>query len=174
MDADGIDLKVCRVRPFRVEDAASIARQADDREVWLNLRDRFPHPYTLDDARGWIAHVLGTSPATDFAIEADGRAIGAVGIVRGEDVHRRSAEVGYWLGREFWGRGIASAAVRAMTGLAFERFDLIRLHACVFAWNPASARVLEKAGYTREGRLRDAVTKDGRTTDGLLYAIVRG
>jgi ribosomal-protein-alanine N-acetyltransferase len=119
-------------------------------------------------------HVLGESPTTNFAIEVDGQAIGSIGYVPGQDVERHSAEVGYWLGRAYWGRGIATAAVRALTVQLLDRPDFRRLHATVFAWNPASARVLEKAGYTLEGRLRDAVTKDGKTTDGLLYAIVRG
>jgi RimJ/RimL family protein N-acetyltransferase len=173
METFAIDLGLGRVRSFRQDDAASIARHADDREVWINLRDRFPHPYSLDDARGWIAHVLGQSVERDFAIEVDGLAVGSIGYMPGEDVDRRSAEIGYWLGRAYWGRGIASAAVRAMTVQLLARPELTRLHATVFAWNPASARVLEKAGYLLEGRLRAAVTKDGRTTDGLLYAIVR-
>ena len=118
--------------------------------------------------------VVGRSPATDFAIEVGSEAVGAIGIAIGDDIFRRSAELGYWLGRSFWGRGIASSAVRAVTEHAFGRFDLNRLHAGVFAWNPASARVLEKAGYLLEGRLRSAVTKDGRMTDQLLYAITRG
>jgi RimJ/RimL family protein N-acetyltransferase len=173
METLGIDLGHCRVRTFRRDDDTSIALNADDRAVWINLRDRFPNPYTLDDARGWLRMVVGQTPATDFAIEVEGRAVGSVGIAPGVDVHRRSAEIGYWLGRAYWGRGIASAAVRAVTEHAFGHFDLVRLHAGVFAWNPASARVLEKAGYRLEGRLRSAVTKDGRTTDELLYAITR-
>jgi ribosomal-protein-alanine N-acetyltransferase len=174
MDQPIIDFGIGRLRPFRLEDAASISCHADDRGVWLNLRDRFPHPYTIEDAREWMDHVLGESPTTNFAIEVDGQAIGSIGYVPGQDVERHSAEVGYWLGRAYWGRGIATAAVRALTVQLLDRPDFRRLHATVFAWNPASARVLEKAGYTLEGRLRDAVTKDGKTTDGLLYAIVRG
>lgn len=88
-------------------------------------------------------------------------------------MHRRSAEIGYWLGEPFWGRGIATAAVIAVTGYAFTRHDLVRLHAGVFEWNPASARVLEKAGYSLEGRLRKSVTKNGETIDQLLYATIR-
>ena len=168
-----IQLGTCRLRTFRRDDDASIALHADDRAVWINVRDRFPHPYSLDNARDFLDKVVGKSPSTDFAIEVEGRAVGSIGITMGEDVFCRSAEVGYWLGRAYWGRGIASAALRAVTQHAFERFDLNRLHAGVFAWNPASARVLEKAGYAFEGRLRSAVTKDGRTTDQLLYAITR-
>ncbi len=173
MTAFDADLGPCRVRPFRRDDEASIARHADDRAVWINLRDRFPHPYTLEDARVWLAGVLANREATDYAIEVDGRAVGGVGFAPGPDVFRRSAEIGYWLGRAYWGRGIASAAVRAVTAHALARPDLVRLQAHVFGWNLASARVLEKAGYTFEGRHRLAVTKDGRSTDALVYAIIR-
>ena len=174
MDRTVIDLGIARLRHFRPEDAASIARHADDREVWINLRDRFPHPYTLDDARAWIAHVATISPANDLAIEVGGEAVGGIGYTPGEDISRHSAEVGYWLGRAFWGRGIATASVRALTAGILSKPRFNRLHATVFAGNTASARVLEKAGYLLEGRLRSAIVKDGRTMDGLLYAIVRG
>jgi [ribosomal protein S5]-alanine N-acetyltransferase len=174
MDGTVIDLGIARLRHFRPEDAASIARHADDREVWINLRDRFPHPYTLEDARAWIAHVNSMAPQTDLAIEVDGEAVGAIGYTAGEGEARQSAEVGYWLGRAFWRRGIATASVRALTVGLLSKPRFNRLHATVFAWNPASARVLEKAGYAFEGRLKDAIVKDGRTTDGLVYAIVRG
>ena len=173
MDESTIDIGNGRLRPFRPDDAGTIAHLADDRGVWINLRDRFPHPYTLDDARGWIDDVLSRPMITDFVIEVDAVVVGAIGYTPGEDVSRRSAEVGYWLGRPYWGRGIASAAVRALTTRLLDGPDFDRLHATVFAWNIASARVLEKAGYVLEGRLRSAVFKDGRTTDGLVYGIIR-
>lgn len=168
-----IDLGCSAIRSWRAGDEDSLVRHAHDRAVWINLRDRFPHPYTATDARAWLRHVAGTIPETNFAIDVDGEAVGGVGITLGTDVSRRSAEIGYWLGRPFWGRGIATAAVRALTDWAFANFDLCRLHAGVFEWNPASARVLAKAGYILEGRLRRSVTKDGKTIDQLLYATVR-
>ncbi|WP_435006597.1 GNAT family N-acetyltransferase [Tundrisphaera lichenicola] len=173
MDELDLDLGFCRIRPLKFADAASIAREANDFEIWINLRDRFPHPYRLEDALAWLGLVVGCSPATDFAIEVEAQAIGVVGITPGVDVFRRSAEIGYWLGRGFRGRGITTAAVREVTRYAFDRFDLIRLQAGVFAWNPASARVLEKCGYALEGRLRSSVIKNGRITDQLLYASIR-
>ena len=99
--------------------------------------------------------------------------VGSIGLTLQEDVHRRSAEIGYWLGEPFWGRGIMSEAVPAFTAYAFATFDVCRLYATVFEWNPASARILEKAGYVLEGRLRKSVTKDGRIIDQFLFACVR-
>lgn len=169
-----IPLQGCAVRSWKRGDDASLIRYADNRKVWINLRDRFPHPYRRSDARAWLAHVVGQRPETNFAIDVAGEAIGGIGYHLQEDVHRRSAEIGYWLGEPFWGKGIATQAVRALTAHAFRTHDLARIYASVFEWNPASARVLEKAGYTIEGRLRQSVIKDGRTIDQFLYAIVRG
>ena len=121
----------------------------------------------------WITSASEQTPATSFAIVVDAAAVGGVGIELGSDVFRRSAEIGYWLGEPFWGRGIATEVLRAMTDYAFKHFAICRLEAGVFDWNPASARVLEKAGYTLEGRARNAVVKDGRTGDRLLYGLVR-
>jgi RimJ/RimL family protein N-acetyltransferase len=166
-----MQLSRARLRPFRLGDEPSIAYYANNPRVWRNLRDSFPHPYTMTDAEQWIARVAGNE--TNFAIDVGGQAVGSLGFVPGEDVWRRSAEIGYWLGEEHWGQGIMTEAVQAATAYAFRALDVTRLHAGVFAWNPASARVLEKAGYELEGRLRDAVFKDAEFVDELLYGIVR-
>lgn len=150
-------------------------RHANDREVSRHLRDRFPYPYRMADALAWIdtADAQGRPPI-NFAIDLEGEAIGGAGLEPLTDVHRRTAEVGYWLGRSQWGRGIATAAVAELTAYAFDTFDIVRLEACVFEWNPASARVLEKNGWVLEGRLRRSVLKDGVLGDALLYARLRG
>ncbi|MBI3003618.1 MAG: GNAT family N-acetyltransferase [candidate division NC10 bacterium] len=163
----------CTIRSWRPEDTAALVRYANNRGVWRNLRDRFPHPYTVRDAETWIRHASGAVPETHFAIVVGEEAVGAIGLELQTDVFRRSAEIGFWLAEPFWGRGITTEAVRAMTDFAFATFDLCRVFAGVFEWNPASMRVLEKAGYTREGRLRKSVTKDGQTMDQMLYAVVR-
>jgi RimJ/RimL family protein N-acetyltransferase len=168
-----IILSRCCLRPFRDGDQASIVRNANNRKIWINLRDRFPHPYTSADADAWVRQVAGQDPPTQCAIEVGGEAVGGIGITLQDDVHRRSAEIGYWLGEPFWGRSIMSEAVPAFTAYAFATFDLCRIYATVFEWNPSSGRILEKAGYKLEGRLRKSVTKDGRTIDQLLYACVR-
>ena len=150
------------MREWRPADAADLARLADDRAVWLGLRDVFPHPYGLGDALGFIALAGRMEPRTYFAIEADGELAGGIGYIRQTDVERIGAEVGYWLGRAFWGRGIATAALRLLTAHAFAADpELRRLWAVPFARNIASARVLEKGGYRLEGTLRQSAIKDG-------------
>jgi RimJ/RimL family protein N-acetyltransferase len=173
LEAVILKLSRCTVRPWAESDAKALIRHADDREVWRNVRDRFPHPYTAADAENWLTFATRQDPPMHFAIEVDGEAAGGIGFTIGEDVHARTAEIGYWLGRAVWGRGIATEALSAVTAHAFAAHPLDRLQACVFAWNPASVRVLEKAGYVREALLRRAVTKDGETTDMLIYGILR-
>ena len=160
----------CLLRPLVPADAPSLAAHANDRDVWLNLRDRFPHPYTLADAAGYIAHVATRSPQLAFGIVVDGEAAGTIGLVPGQDIERVSAELGYWLGRRFWGRGIVTEAVVAVTRWAFADLPLHRVFAVPFTHNAASARVLEKAGYVREGLMRRSAVKDGVVQDQWLYA----
>jgi RimJ/RimL family protein N-acetyltransferase len=159
------------LRPWRTGDEASLVRHANEREIWLNLRDQFPHPYTLADAEGWIRFALSQAQPTSFAIEVELEAVGGIGLRLQEDVERVTAEIGYWLGKAFWQRGIMTAALRAMTAYGFERFALTRIYAVPFTANAASQRVLEKAGYTREGTLRRSAIKDGEITDQVLFAI---
>jgi [ribosomal protein S5]-alanine N-acetyltransferase len=166
-----IDCGVCRLRSWRPGDEAALVRHANSRAVWRELRDRFPHPYTLADADAWVRHAPAQRPETDFAIEADGEAVGNLGFVLHGDVERCSAEIGYWLGEAVWGRGIATAAVRAATGYAFPTYGLTRVYAVVFARNLASRRVLEKAGYRLEGVLRRGAIKEGEVLDQALYGM---
>jgi len=161
------------LRPWRRGDEPSLVRYANNRNIWRNLRDRFPHPYTAADADAWITKAEAEAPVTSHAIVVDGETVGGVGVDLGTDVRRRSAEIGYWLGEPFWGRGIATEVLRAVTDYALKTFDVIRLEAGVFSWNPASARVLEKAGYTLEGRMRRGVVKGDRVGDRLIYGLLR-
>src|SRR5215510_13312315 len=156
------------VRDWKWQDRDSLVRHANNHDVWMNLRDRFPYPYTKEDAKRWLDCVVGLTPVTNFAIAVNGEAVGGIGYSIQGDVCYRSAEIGYWLGEEYWGRGIATEALVAVTEYAFASHDLCRLYAHVFEWNLASARVLEKAGYALEGRLIKSVTKDGKTIDQLL------
>jgi len=116
---------------------------------------------------------MSLSPETNFAIAVDGAVVGGIGIMQQSDVHAQSAEFGYWLGQNYWGRGIMTKAVNEMTGYFFSHFDLVRLYATVYDWNPASARVLEKCGWEFEGRLKMSIFKDGKYCDQLIYAKLR-
>lgn len=161
------------IRPWQPGDGLSLVRHANSRHIWVNLLDDFPHPYTMMDAREWI-RVTGTQKVkTDFAITVGGMAVGGVGFRLGADVFRKSAEIGFWLGEEYWGRGIMTEVVTAMSEWAFGQFDLHRVFAQIFAWNQPSMRVLEKAGYKYEGRLRSSAVKDGTLVDQMMYALVR-
>jgi RimJ/RimL family protein N-acetyltransferase len=167
-----IVLASCTLRPYREGDQAALARNGNDVSNWRNLMDRFPHPYTPEAADAWVALNVANPEHDNLAIDVGGEVVGSIGIIPGKDVYRRSAEIGYWLGAAHRGRGIATEAVRALTDHAFATRDLCRLFAAVFEHNAASARVLEKAGYVFEARLRKAVTKAGQTLDTLLYARV--
>jgi len=167
-----LDCGRCVLRPWRAGDEASLVRHANDREIWQNLRDQFPYPYTSADAESWVGFALGQPSATNLAIEVESEAVGGVSLRLHDDVERVTAEIGYWLGKAFWNRGVMTAAVRGMTQYGFEQFALTRIYAVPFAANTASHRVLEKAGYAREGVLRRSAVKDGRVTDQVLFAII--
>lgn len=160
------------LRRLRDNDAESIARHANDRRVSIHLRDRFPYPYAAEDARSFIELIAADDPQLHFGIEIGGEVVGAVGLQPLDDVERLSAEIGYWLGAEFWGKGIMPEAVRAVTDYGHRSLACRRIYAKVFGGNARSERVLEKAGFCLEGRLRSAVIKEGRLLDVLLYAHV--
>ena len=164
----------CRLRPWRLEDRSDLLRHANNRNIWRNLRDLFPHPYLPEHADTWLAFASGPEPPEGiYAVEVDGTVVGGLGIERGKDIESRVAEIGYWLAEPFWGKGLTTAAVRAATHHALNETDLFRLYAPVFAWNTASMRVLEKAGYEREAILRRGGIKDGTVIDRVIYARVR-
>ena len=165
-----LTLPSCEVRSWRVSDVDALARYANNRHVWLNLRDAFPHPYTKRDARNFIRGARQRTPETLFAIAVNDEAVGGIGFVLHPDVERVSAEIGYWLAEPFWGRGLMSEALVAVTAHAIRTHGLTRIYAVPFAWNTASCRVLEKAGYVLEARLRRSAIKDGRLTDQMQYA----
>jgi [ribosomal protein S5]-alanine N-acetyltransferase len=157
------------VRSWRIDDLASLVSYANNRKIWLNLRDRFPHPYTTSAGRDFLRGIVIQRPETAFAIDVGGEAVGGIGFAMLPDVERVSAEIGYWLGEPFWGWGIASEAVAAVTQYAIETHGFTRMFAVPFASNAASCRVLEKAGYALEGRLRRSAIKNGEVIDQLQY-----
>ena len=165
-------LKTCDVRSWTTSDADSLVTYANNRRIWMNLRDAFPHPYTHHDAREFLRAVRVRQPETTFAIAVDHEAIGSIGYVLHSDVERTSAEIGYWIAEPFWGRGIATDALIAVSRLAIATHGLTRIYALPFAWNAASCRVLEKAGFVLEARLRRSAIKDGQITDQMQYAFI--
>lgn len=162
-----------RLRPFSPADRVRLAELANDRRIWRNLTDRFPHPYGLDSADEWIQFCVDEGePTRNFAIEIDGRLVGAIGLdlLDGEKIG--IGNVGYWIAVDFWNRGIATYALRALVDYTVHTFPIRRLQASVFGWNPASGRVLEKCGFRLEGRLSSGILKCGEVTDELIYGLV--
>jgi ribosomal-protein-alanine N-acetyltransferase len=162
----------CTVRPWRASDAEALVRHANNINIAKQLRDRFPHPYTSRDAHDFLKMITATTPQTSLAIDVGGEAAGGLGYVPGNDVERYSAEVGYWLGEACWGRGVVTEALTLFTAHAFKELGLLRLFALPFADNLASIRVLEKAGFEREGILRSSSVKYGKPRDQAIYAKV--
>lgn len=165
-----LKLTRCTIRDYRPSDAESLAKHANNRKIWLGLRDSFPHPYTIEDAKKFLEGSIPGLPKVHFCIDIGGEAVGGIGLRPGENVHRHTAEFGYWLAEEFWGQGIMSEIVPVFVDYCFKEFSLNRIFAMPHSSNPASARVLEKAGFLLEGRLLKNVVKDGQILDSLLYA----
>jgi RimJ/RimL family protein N-acetyltransferase len=158
------------VRSWRMEDAEAVVREANNINVARQLRDRFPHPYTRENASAFLKAATTAAETSNLAIEVDGDAAGAIGYVPGVDVERYSAEIGYWLGESHWGQGIATEALLLVTDHVFSTVNMLRLFALPFADNAGSMRVLEKAGYVREAILRGSSVKYGQPRDQALYA----
>ena len=163
------------LRKWRIEDAESIAELANHPQIAGNLRNAFPHPYTIEDAKAFICSCMEAAEkdALFFAIEVDERAVGSVTAVKQGDVYEKSAELGYWLGKPYWGQGIMTQAIPEICRLAFSQLDIVRIYAEPFAHNIGSCRALEKAGFVLEGRLHKSVYKNGAFYDSCIYALVR-
>ena len=162
------------LRPWEISDAEELALVADNKNIADNLRDLFPHPYSKDDAVHWLSMVLDQKgPKRYFAIIVDGKLAGSIGLTPKTDIYRKNAEVGYFIAQEFWGRGIASKALIAITAYAFKTFDIIRVYAEPFSDNIGSRHVLEKAGYTLEATFRNYVIKNGVIKDSCIYSVLK-
>lgn len=161
------------LRPISLNDVDAVTHLADNPLIAANMRDAFPHPYRVEDAQRYINMVKDFKPARVMAIEVNGQYAGSAGIFPKEDVYRHTAEIGYWLGEEFWGMGIGTQAAKQIVVYAFANFNINRLVAHVFAPNVASQKVLQKAGFSYEGTLKQAVFKNGSYYDELIFAILR-
>jgi RimJ/RimL family protein N-acetyltransferase len=162
-----------RLRPLEDADKERFARLANNRKIWLNVRDRFPYPYTIADAERFIESTMQQHPLTTFAIWYELKLVGAIGLVPQEDVYRFSAELGYWIGEPFWNKGIASGAVKLMVQFAFEQLQLQKVFAGVFEGNEASIRALKKCGFQQEGIARKAAFKNNVFIDEYRYGKVK-
>ena len=166
-------LGIYKIRSYDRNDKSALVKYANNNRISKNLRDSFPYPYTQADAQAWITAATNQNPEINFAIASSDELIGGIGLMFQPDVYRFSAEIGYWIAEPFWGKGIASLALVALSKYAFEQFDLNRIFAGVFQGNEASIRVLEKSGFILEGRLRNSVYKDNHFKDQLIYSILR-
>lgn len=164
-----------RLRDWHMSDAERLATYANNPKIAENLRNAFPHPYTLEDAKKFIENCINSNKSKQLclAIDVNGESIGGIGVFRMDDVYCMSAELGYWLGEPFWSKGIMSNAIRQICKMAFHQFDIIRIYAEPFASNIASRKVLEKAGFQLEGILRKSVLKNGNIDDSCLYSLLR-
>ncbi|MEN6610086.1 MAG: GNAT family protein [Methanoregulaceae archaeon] len=163
----------CVLRDWSADDAPAIARHANNPRIACHLRDGFPHPYTLRDAERFITMAKRSRTAFLLAVDVDNEAVGGIGIHLLKDVYRGTAEIGYWLSEEYWGKGIATDAVRTLIPIAFGQFPIIRLQAGIFADNPASMRVLEKCGFSCEAIHKNAIIKNGLIMDEHLYVFLK-
>lgn len=161
------------IRPWKLEDIPSLVNYANNINIWNNLRNSFPHPYTEENARIWIEAAMIESPFINFAIDLDGEAIGGIGLIFNTDVYVHSAEIGYWIGEPFWHQGIATEAIRQMVEYSFYYFDLIRIYAEVFENNKSSMRALEKNGFYLEGVRRKSVFKNQQLMDDYIWVKLR-
>lgn len=160
------------IRPFCKTDAHRLAELANNENIARNLRDAFPHPYTLEAAEKHISFCQSLHPTLNFAIVYNDEYVGSIGLVMGEDIYRKSAEIGYFIGEDYWNKGIASKAVNLITRYAFETLGIIRIHTGVFEYNPASRKVLEKCGFICEGIFRKSFYKDNQLWDEYRYALL--
>ncbi len=165
----------CKIREWAIEDAAGLAKILSNRNILNNLRDGLPYPYTEKDAQEYITSMLAADKTKTFAfaITVDDKVVGSIGVFRCDNIHFRTAEMGYYIGEHYWGRGLGTSAVTQVCKYVFDKTDIIRIFAEPFAYNTASCRVLEKAGFQFEGLLRSNAVKNGKVLDMRMYSLVK-
>lgn len=164
----------CDIREWKLDDAEELASLVNNKKILDNLRDGLPYPYKKEHAVEFITDMLSADKdkTFSFAITLGSKVVGSIGVFRQSNIHNRTAEMGYYIGEEYWGKGIATRAVRKVTKYIFENTDIIRIFAEPFAYNTASCRVLEKAGFSLEGTLRSNAVKNGKILDMKMYSII--
>ena len=166
---------VCKIRKWELSDAKDLAAALSNKKIQDNLRDGLPYPYTEHDGANYISAMLSEdeNKTFAFAITVGDKAVGSIGVFRQENIHRRTAELGYYVAEEYWGKGIMTEAVIQICKYVFDRSDIIRIYAEPFAHNAASCRVLEKAGFQYEGTLRNNAVKNGKVIDMKMYSLLK-
>ena len=166
---------ICKIRKWELSDAADLAAALSNKKVQDNLRDGLPYPYTEQDGADYISAMLSADEKETFAfaITVNGRVVGSIGVFRQGNIHRRTAELGYYIAEEYWGKGLMTEAVRQTCEFVFDTSDMIRIYAEPFAYNKASCRVLEKAGFQYEGTLRSNAVKNGKIVDMKMYSLLK-
>ena len=166
----------CRIREWKIEDAAGLAELLNNKKILNNLRDGLPYPYTKSDAEEYIASMREADKTKTFAfaITVEDKVVGSIGVFRCENIHFRTAEIGYYIGEPYWGNGLVTSAVKQVCNYVFQNTDIIRIFAEPFSHNTASCRVLEKAGFAFEGLLRSNAVKNGRVIDMKMYSLIKG
>lgn len=168
-------IMLCGIRKWRMTDAADLASALSNKKVQDNLRDGLPYPYTEKDGQEYISAMLSADPNDTFAfaVTLNDKAVGSIGVFRQSNIHRLTAEIGYYISEEYWGRGITTEAVKQTCEYVFANSDIIRIFAEPFSHNAASCRVLEKAGFRSEGILRQNAVKNDKIVDMKMYALIR-
>lgn len=159
------------LRPWHMDDLESLVENANNPSIAKFMTDGFPHPYTTENGKAFIAFATKDNPVHIFAIDIAGKAVGGIGIHPQQDIMRKNAELGYWLGEKYWGNGILSRAIPQVLDFAFKTYDITRVFARPFSTNLASQRVLEKTGFSLEAKLKKTIFKNGEYLDELIYSI---
>lgn len=165
----------CKIRKWELSDAKDLSIALSNRKIQDNLRDGLPYPYTEQDGEDYISAMISANEDETFAfaITADNKVVGSIGVFRQENIHRQTAELGYYVAEEYWGKGIMTEAVKQICAYVFDKSDIIRIYAEPFAYNTASCRVLEKAGFQYEGTLRSNAVKNGKVIDMKMYSLLK-
>ena len=157
------------LRPWQKQDAQELALVANNKNIWNNVRDALPSPYTVMDALQWIAHVNDQNPVVNFAIVCKGNIAGSIGCITKQDISRKNIEIGYFVGERYWGNGIATEAVRLLVDFIETRLDVVRIEAHVFEQNKSSMKVLQKNGFHLEAISRKAAIKNNEVIDDYVW-----
>ena len=165
----------CKIRKWKLTDAKDIAVALSNKKIQDNLRDGLPYPYSEQDGIDFISSMLSANEDETFAfaITLDDKVIGSIGVFRQQNIHRQTAEMGYYIAEEYWGKGIMTGAVKQICEYVFKNSDILRIYAEPFAYNTGSCRVLEKTGFQYEGTLRNNAVKNGKVIDMKMYSLLR-